>query len=259
VQRSGYSSKTAHIPKYARPQKDNIYRNTRKHSPIPEQHPCKASDCSTEAFVCLPLCKLQPAPDKGPPPPADRLKIPMCQAFAAEADEMQKKNVAYHCGLEGPRWQNNFANHFSWCLISTPQAAAAETSARQVAIRDCIEAANAGGYRPPKATHLIDPTVLRGPSSLPDAGRGPRPPCGRCRSGRRHQSVHFKRGHYQRRRLGRHGLSVKTSRRSDQCCWPNAAAARTSSPFRPAEALTGRLRRPASAREHQFRRFGLER
>jgi subtilase family protein len=139
------------------------------------QYPCRVSDCSAEAFVCLPLSKLHQAAGKGAPPPADRLKIPICQAYAAEADEMQKKNVAYHCGLDGPRWQNNFPAHFSWCLISTPQVAAAETSARQVAIRDCIEAANAGGYRPPKATHLIDPTVLKGPASLPDAGRGPRP------------------------------------------------------------------------------------
>jgi len=43
-------------------------------------NPCRVSDCSAEAFVCLPLSKFHQAAGKGAPPPADRVKIPICQA-----------------------------------------------------------------------------------------------------------------------------------------------------------------------------------
>src|SRR5262249_33942765 len=61
----------------------------------------------------------------------ERLKYPVCRSYAIEAVQMQKQNIEQHCGLEGPRWDENVQAQFAWCLGSLKATIDAERESRQ--------------------------------------------------------------------------------------------------------------------------------
>lgn len=85
------------------------------------------------------------------------LQMGICKAYAKNAVIQQSHNVDLGCGLQGPEWNSNAADHQNWCMRGENRlrAEGAQRS-REQALAPCRGAAIEGG------TH---PGLLTGPSN----------------------------------------------------------------------------------------------
>lgn len=60
-----------------------------------------------------------------------------CARYAEEAVDQQAENLRLNCGLQGPRWQSNFARHRNWCRNVSRAATDDETEIRSQQIEQC--------------------------------------------------------------------------------------------------------------------------
>ncbi len=60
-----------------------------------------------------------------------------CREYAINANSSQNSNLSAHCGFTGPRWQNNFDAHFSWCLPTPAEVANHEFNIRFAMLGVC--------------------------------------------------------------------------------------------------------------------------
>ena len=67
-----------------------------------------------------------------------------CGIYAGSAVAQQQQNISNGCGFTGPRWHQNQAAHFSWCLSVSPAAANAERSARFNQLQSCTGGGGGG-------------------------------------------------------------------------------------------------------------------
>ena len=67
----------------------------------------------------------------------ERLKYPICRAYAQAAVAANRQNQSRGCGFSGPRWQNDFNAHFQWCLSVGIDRPRAEAQARADQLAHC--------------------------------------------------------------------------------------------------------------------------
>jgi hypothetical protein len=60
-----------------------------------------------------------------------------CNKYATLANADQTSNLSGRCGFTGPRWQNNYDAHLSWCLTMPIQAANHELNIRTAMLGVC--------------------------------------------------------------------------------------------------------------------------
>jgi hypothetical protein len=60
-----------------------------------------------------------------------------CTAYAHEAFDAQRRNLAQKCGLAGDAWSSHYDNHRSWCLGASQEAMDRETNLRRGALATC--------------------------------------------------------------------------------------------------------------------------
>lgn len=62
-----------------------------------------------------------------------------CETYAKNAVGYQQSNLARHCGFTGARWQDNYNNHYSWCLNTSPISLNNEQSIRGALMGVCAK------------------------------------------------------------------------------------------------------------------------
>ncbi len=65
-----------------------------------------------------------------------------CRQYANTAVDQYATSQAMGCGFGGDRWQDNYDNHFNWCMGATDQQTVYETTERQKALAACASRAN---------------------------------------------------------------------------------------------------------------------
>lgn len=61
----------------------------------------------------------------------------VCDKYASNAVKQNKENLKLGCNLQGDRWQNNYENHYTWCLGVSNGNSENETNERKIAIDEC--------------------------------------------------------------------------------------------------------------------------
>lgn len=121
--------------------------------------------CGAQDHVCVPPATHARAADDNRHA-GERLKYPVCQNYAQEAVNANRRNIANHCGFSGGRWQDNFDEHFRWCLNVSNDAIMSETAVRRQQLESCT--------RPTTCAHCNDGSCQCG-AGTPDqlcAGHG---------------------------------------------------------------------------------------
>jgi hypothetical protein len=60
-----------------------------------------------------------------------------CRAYAANAIRQVETGLALDCGLTGPRYTQNYDDHFNWCRTADPGVVASERAEREKEIKTC--------------------------------------------------------------------------------------------------------------------------
>lgn len=86
-----------------------------------------------------------------------------CSNYANRAVQQNQQNAARRCGFSGGRWQDNYGNHYNWCLGTNTAAADSEDRARDADLARCAQgaAAQPPGPRPGAGAVLGGVDLLR--------------------------------------------------------------------------------------------------
>jgi hypothetical protein len=81
---------------------------------------------------CIEAAKIIEAQKKKP-----NQKESWCRQYANNAVSQHRQNLQHKCGYGGPRWQDNFDNHYNWCLTASIKRTKAEDKSRQNDVETC--------------------------------------------------------------------------------------------------------------------------
>lgn len=61
-----------------------------------------------------------------------------CQEYGYQAVRLARDAEIAKCGLTGPRWSKNLADHIEWCQNVSPVAWLADLKERKIELKKCI-------------------------------------------------------------------------------------------------------------------------